>query len=153
MKIPINQAIDSGAWFQCVSGFYEPYDECTFRFRIDSFDRVNLAEVDNPKNINLDLSGGILWLMKAQLINLNKQGESTLPFLINIVDSDDYWFKKINDDHLEFNSIYAKSSGLNNFFGKSYIPKIKYTGALLFLLPDEAQEYFVSVLGGNMMEV
>lgn len=153
MKIPIKHAIESGAWFQCVSGWDFQHKEHSFRFRVLSFDRVNLEQIDHPENINLKIDGGILWIMKLQLINLNRTEEGITEGLIHIVDNEDYNFPIAHDDHLQCYSNYAEVSGLRDLFGKSYIPKIKYTGALLYLLPEEEAEYFVSVPGGNIKEI
>ncbi len=153
MKIPIKHAIESGNWFQCVSGWDFQHKEHSFRFRVLSFNRVNLEDVDHPEDISLNTDGGSLWIMKLQLINLNKTEEGVTHGLIHIVDNDGYNFPTFEDIHIRFDSNYAKVSGLRDLFGKSYIPKIKYTGALVYLLPDEETEYFVSVPGGNIKEI
>ena len=153
MKIPIKYAIDSGAWFQCTSGYDSDYNRYIFKTRIISFEKVNFSEVDSPDNISQDLEGGVLWIMKLQIINLNKEEVGVIGGLIRIVDEDDYDFSNVYDYHLCCWSEYAHSSGLKKLYGKYYIPKIKYTGALLYLLPDEETEYYLSVPGGNIKEI
>lgn len=153
MKIPIEHAIDSGAWFHCRSGYDGHYDNYSFRIRVLSFEKVNMTDIDNPKQITLDIEGGVLWVIKLQIINLNKEEVRIIDGLIRIVDENDYDFPNVSDAHLCFFSKYADSSGLKKLWGKGYIPKIKYTGSLLYLLPDEETEYFLSVPGGNIKEV
>ncbi|TAL81400.1 MAG: hypothetical protein EPN88_00555, partial [Bacteroidetes bacterium] len=72
MKIPIKYVIDSGAWFQCHSKMYEKYFD--FRLKLFSFKKIDLADIDEPNKIdNFDSEEGNLWLMKLQIVNLNKK--------------------------------------------------------------------------------
>lgn len=155
MKIPIKHAIDSGAWFQCHSKMYEKYFD--FRLKLISFEKINLYEIDEPSKIDkFDPEQGHLWLMRIQIINLNKM-EVAYGYItgsILIVDQDNYKFSEFDDFHLTRNSKYADKVGLKSFAGLSFRPKIKYTGAIAFFLPkDEEIEYYISVLDGDIQEV
>jgi hypothetical protein len=107
-----------------------------------------------PEQINLEIEGGDLWIMKLQIINLNKKKEGVFDSLIQITDEENYEFNFVSDDHLRCFSTYAETSGLKKLFGTYYMPKIKYTGALIYLLPKEDNaKYFLTVPGGNIREV
>jgi hypothetical protein len=155
MKISIKEAINSGAWFQCCSGYDGHYDKYSFRIKILSFEKVNMSEIDNPEEINLDIEGGVLWIMKLQIINLNREKEGIIDGLIQISDEENYEFESVSDKHLCCFSKYAEASGLKRLYAKwdIYMPKIKYSGALLYLLPDEETEFYLTVPGGNIKEV
>lgn len=156
MKIPIREAINSGAWFKCMSG-YDAIDEYEFKIKVLSFDKINLNKIDNPEKIELDLAAGVLWLMKIQIINLNKTAVwyHSIERFICVIDQDDFVYNYIkNDTHLLINSNYAKLSGLVNFCDVDFMPKIKYTGAIAYYLPEDNEaEYYISVKGGNIQEV
>ena len=154
MKIPIKEAINSGAWFNCKCG-YDATDEYDFKLKVLSFDKINLGEIDNPEKIDIDLASGVLWLMKMQIISLNKTAVIRSPkYFIYVIDQDDFVYNYINDSYLALFSNYARLSGLYNFFAVNFMPKIKYTGAIAFYLPDENEaEYYISVEGGNIQEV
>lgn len=154
MKIPVKEAVNSGAWFQCCSGFNGHYEEYSFRIKILSFEKIIMSEIDNPEQINLDIEGGELWIMKLQIINLNRKEEGVIDGLIQISDEENYEFNKVSDNHLCCSSTYAGASGLKKLFGTYYMPKIKYNGALLYFLPKEDNvKYFLTVPGGNIREV
>lgn len=154
MKIPIKHAIDSDAWFKGETEFL--FSDYLFRFRVLSFDRIRLEEVDNPHNINLD--EGILWLMKIEFVNLNKKeiaGFYPRSFII-LMDQDDFIFCSIFDDHLSRDSEYATTTGLRRFVQEGpLLPKIKIKGAIAFLLPDgyEKENIYLSVTEGDIQEV
>lgn len=152
MKIPIKEAVNSGAWLQCHSKMYDKYFD--FRLRLLSFEKIDLADIDEPNKIdNFDSKEGNPWLMKLQIVNLNKKEVASgyITGSIIITDQDDFEFTEFTDVHLTFNSNFAEKSGLRNFLLR---PKIKYTGALAFMLPkDEEIEYYLSVLDGDIQEV
>ncbi len=154
MKIPVEEAINSGSWFQCCSGSDGHYEEYSFRIKILSFEKIIMSEIDNSEQINLEIEGGDLWIMKLQIINFNKKKEGIIDSLIQITDEENYEFGKASDNHLCCSSKYAETSGLKKLFGEYYMPKIKYTGAFIYLLPKEDNaKYFLTVPGGNIREV
>ena len=151
IKIPVKEAINSGAWFHCVSESYE------FRLKIISFEKVNLGEVDWKSKIRLGFEKGIFWLLKLELINLTKRiaYSQNITSKILIFDHEEFEFQQTIDPWLSDSSkIYACETGLATFYQGNFIPKTKYTGAITFMLPDEeGAEYYVSVVGGNIQEV
>ena len=154
MKVPVNEAINSGAWFKCIS-VDDEHNEYAFRLKIISFEKIKLKEVDAPNKINFDLKEGDIWLMKIQCVNLNKNVMSSYDIASNIIlfDQDDFEFPTVDDDHLQLDSEYSEISGLKNLFGESFIPKIKYWGSVIFYLPKEDEaKYFFSIRGGNINE-
>lgn len=155
MKIPIKHAIESGAWFKCEANYFS--NHYTFRFRTLAFEKINIHEIDEPHKMKLD--DGALWLLKIEFVNLNVE-EILPPYvrnLIIVVDYEDYIFHPVGDLHLISLSQFAQKSGLERFatvIGNINLrPKIKTTGALAYLLPDDDAEYFISVPGGNIQEV
>lgn len=126
MKIPIIEAIDSGAWFNCtarandISTEHEAFDEFgsvrfNFRARLLSFSQIPLESIDQPKLLST-LDEGILWLLKLEVINLNKKPCYAwyVKDAIELFDQDNYLFKAYqNDDHLTYSSNFAKNNSLN----------------------------------------
>lgn len=158
IKIPITSAVKSGAWFKCkVSDTLDDDFVFNFHFKSLSFERIDRRKIDDPEKLELD--EGILWMMKIEVVNLNKENiaSSYVRDSIVLLDQEDFEFSAIKDDHLTYSSKYAKSAGLNRFGGWSDIPqlrpKIKASGALAFLLPSNKGEYCLSVKGGNIKEV
>ncbi len=153
MKVPIKHAIESGAWFQCHS---ECEGEKKFRLRVLSFEKVNLAAVDYPENldkVHFNTDAGDWWILKLEMVNLNRI-DAYLQYTILIVDEDDFEFKKVTDNHLSFDSSYSATSCLKNYYGHSFIPKINHIGALSYFLPkDDNAEYFISIREGSIQEI
>lgn len=157
MKIPIKEAIDSGIWFNCRTRKYLSNEEIFFRLRVLSFEKIRLEEVDDPHEIELD--EGVFWLMRIEVVSLNKK--ELEPYYIKdriiLTDQDGFEFHAVSDNHLTYHSKYAKITGLNRFAGWSDIPylkpKIKAKGAVAFLLPnDDEADYFLSIDEGSIEE-
>jgi hypothetical protein len=153
-KIPIKYAIESACWLTCVT----QNDTLSFMIKIRSFESVNLNDIDNIQEVDpqFNLTAGDLWLLKLDVVNLCKQ---QIPYYnkmlgnIILIDSDDFEFKMINDDHLRCTSQFATKSGLNTFYCCDFIPKITYSGTILFFLPkDDMAEYFISIDNGDICE-
>ncbi|OGW54869.1 MAG: hypothetical protein A2Y81_12330 [Nitrospirae bacterium RBG_13_43_8] len=155
MKIPIREAINSGTWFRCITKGLE--ETIIFKLRVLSFKKNNLSSIDEPEKLTLD--EGILWLMGIDVISLNKEEAepSDIHSRVILFDQDGFKFNAIYDQHLNL-SEFGKSVGIKRFTGWSDVPKlkpkIKATGALPFLLPDDdTAEYYISVEGGNIQEI
>lgn len=156
MKIPIKHSVDSGAWLKCeTEGWLS--NIIIFKVRILSFERVDVALIDNADKLSLD--EGNLWLMKIEVINIDK--EETDPGLINsrllLIDQDGFKFKALYNQTLNL-SKFGEQTGIKRFTGWSDVsklkPKIKAVGAVPFLLPgDDEAEYFLSVEGENIQEI
>ena len=167
MKIPLKEAINSSAWYHCKTkcwvATFDDEKEIDYRVKVLSFEKINLEEVDEPNEIKeLNLSGGTLWLLRVEVVNLWKKELDSFPIYdsIILIDHDDFEFKPQTDRHLTGNSEYAHSAGLNLLNGSSgsdcgvLLPKIPLRGSLAFLLPnDEEGVYFLSVEGGKIQEV
>jgi len=169
MKIPIKECINSGAWYHFnTKAYLESADteqsDVDFRLKIFAFEKINLKKIDNPNKISLDLSSGVLWILRAQVVNLTKKTIGSFPVseAVVLVDQDNYEFKPTSDGQLTMRA-YGKANGLNilNGWGGGYsedcgilIPKIPIKGAFAFFLPkDEEAEYYLSNKNGEIREV
>jgi hypothetical protein len=153
MKIPINEVIDSGVWYHCTT---RDDEECNFRARFRSFEKVNLNEVDDPHLIDEDIFGGILYLIGLDIVNLYRKtvGSYTMGRRIVLVDQDDFEFNILSDGHLSGDSEFAKKKQLYRFYMENMIPKIMASGSFLYLVPDDDEaEYSISIEEGEICEI
>lgn len=154
--IPVKAAIESGAWLHCHRDEDVWSDqEFNLRIRVLSFEKVRIAEVDNPEKLEF-LNEGIYWIMKVEAVSLVKAEirPRSLTDSIIVIDQDGFSFNVIRDDHLVFYSDYAKKSGLSRFFATELRPKIKVKGAFAFLLPDDdSAKYSIAIEEGTITEV
>jgi hypothetical protein len=111
--------------------------------------------VDNPEKAHPIQEGAVRWIMGLEVVNTSKVYVSCgdLQNPMRIVDSDGFEFECHSDSHLGLWSKFAETSSLNNFYGKSLMPKIKVRGAILFDLPDEDTEYSLTFKNGTMEEI
>lgn len=122
MKIPVQEAIKSGEWFNDIHYKDRKFKckEPTVRFRILSFEKghINGADV---------LNDGVIWLLKAELVRLP---------LFTFTDVMHQW--DTLTDQYDF-----KYYGHHHEFKSQTSPKISYTGT--FLLPDDDElEYYIN---------
>lgn len=156
MKIPIEEAIKSGAWLKSIS---ETYDgEFIFQFKTFSFDRILPSAIDEPHKISV-INEGVLWLLKIEVINLSKEPFNGYHVQSSIVllDQDNFTFDALYDSHLQLCK-FGESVGIKRFSGWSDVPKLnpktKIIGAVPFLLPDNDEAmYYLSDRSGNIQEV
>jgi hypothetical protein len=154
MKVPLKDAIETGDWLSCCYKISD--EEHKFRFKALSMTRINIDEIDDFNKTNID--GGVLWLLRIEVVNMDKVQcfGCDIRNQIAIFDSDDFLFLPVRDDHLTSHSKFAVSSGLYRFTGWSNCPplqpKIKASGAIAYLLPEEDTEYFLSVKDGEISE-
>jgi hypothetical protein len=158
--IPVKEAIQSGSWFN----FFSNDDTEIFgvepvkiRMRVLSLEKIDLSEVDEPHEIDKDYTGGIWWIMKIELINVNKQylqsSDMYHTYQIILVDKDGYEFEIHLENHLCYESDFAKKNSLSTFYLSRLIPKLKYSGALTFYLPDDNEaEYSLDMANGTVTE-
>ncbi len=152
IKIPMDEAVSSGAWFECS----DEDREVVFRFRVISFSRVELKDIDEPEEIELDINQGWLYLMKCQVVNLakSKTNVGLMADLITVVDQDDCIYEQEEDDyHLIRDSSFAQKSGLYNFYGVVINPKMQLEGAILFHLPKEEGAFYYLGSIGDLREI
>lgn len=152
-KIPIKHAIESGSWFRVTTK-----DNVEFRIKINSFSKIKIKSVDSAKNIDkkYDFTQGNFWLLSMDFTSLSKEElrEGCFFSEIVVIDQDDFEFNISEDKHLSRDSHFAESSGLKLFYYNSYIPKVKYTGALPFFLPNEENaEYHIGIRRGEIQEI
>ena len=144
-KIPIKSAVDANCWLKISNNQEEGF----IKVRLTEFRKVLINEIDKPEFIDrqYNLSEGYIYLLKLDVVSFYKQQMGSFYLLSNIiiVDHDDFKFQQIDDAHLSLYSTFALKFALINFFGKILMPKIKYTGAILYFLPkDDEAEYFVT---------
>ena len=174
--IPINEAIESGAWLQARLPAPSPSDGnfititiegdkenelehknliTHFHFKVTDFSKIVLTDIDNPEYLEVSLESNI-WLLKFEIINVLKD---SVPFydieaLLQLTDDEGYKFSIFKDDsYLLSNSSFAKKSGLASLRFKNLAPKIRKLGAFAFELPDEFDTLFITVKGGEISEV
>ncbi len=170
--IPINEAIEAGAWLQIdkpikredrvSSSITFIYDEIVaveprFKFKLISFSKVDLTTIDNPENLKVSVDCNF-WLLKFELVVLLKESAyfSNFVDMLKLSDDEGYQFEAFDwtdDFHLCSNSDFAKSSGLASLNNMKISPKIRKTGALIFELPDEFDTLFITVKDGEISEV
>lgn len=156
MKIPVEHAVDSGAWFQCGAQTYE--GSFIFKIRILSLEKVK-ADVMRELQKKLRFDDGVLWLMALEAVNLNKEPISGyhVSSQVCLFDQDDFKYTDTSVSDLALTD-FGKRIGIERFSGWSHVPnlkpKIKATGAIPYLLPDdESAKYFFSIDGGNIWEI
>ena len=149
--VPIKETVSSNAWFDCRS----EKNEVRFKMRVLLFEKVNLAEVDDPHEVKIDSSSGNYWILKIEIVSLTKRTISSgyVTRTITLVDQDEFHFNDVDDNHLCCFSDYATTSGLKRLYGVDLIPKIKVVGAIIFFLPDDDEaEYSLTIDKGNIEE-
>ena len=149
--VPIKETVSSNAWFDC----HSEKKEIRFKMRVLLFEKVDLAEVDDPHEVKIDSSSGNYWILKIEIVSLTKRKISShdVKRLIILVDQDEFHFDYVHDDHLSWYSDYATTSGLKRLHSGDLIPKIKVAGAFTFFLPDDDEaEYSLTIDNGNIVE-
>lgn len=136
-KLSIENAINSGDWYEYKDG------DRIFRFRIISFRKVQLSEIENIDRIDssLPINDGILLLISIELINLSKNRSSGYGLYLSILDEEDFKFNDLDCNYLTKNSGFARR---NNLRSVDYIPKFKYKRGLIFLVPNENSKYYLT---------
>lgn len=151
--IPIREAIETGAW---LTAEYSNGDNViSFRVRLTDFSKINLSAIDD----NADLSSrpaldSNIWRLGLDVVNLCKK-ELDYWFVderLAVIDQDGYEFPVFKNHHLQLYSSYAEQSGMKAFFGNTFPPKIKRSGAYPFELPDDADELFFGIRNGKLRE-
>lgn len=162
--IPINEAIETGAWLEATGStvINNRSTAVTFRFRLKRFEKINLHEVlVDPDDLGHrmfpmehDLDDNV-WRVDLDLVNMERYEISSQDFgdLICIEDEDGYRFRNCKDRYLTLASDYAQSTGLSDFFCSDVPPKIKKSGAFAFELPEFSEQLFIVVKNGVIKEV
>ena len=134
-KISVEQAINSGAWYEYKN------EDIVFRVKFTNFRQVQFNEIDEIENIDsrLPIKDGKLFMLSIELINLSK--ESTTALYISILDNDNCRFDFLDSDHLTRNSDFAQRNKLRSI---NFIPKFKYNKDYIYLVPNEYTKYFLT---------
>lgn len=149
--IPINEAIDSGAWLKVVCDITHDYrgDSETslieFRLRLRGFEKIDLSTGFTPESFqNIDSESNV-WRLRMDIVNMHKKPlESTLfGDILDLTDSDGFIFARCKDTELTLSSAYADSSGLRNFFCSNLPPKIKKSGVFAYELPELFDDMYI----------
>jgi len=136
-NIPLKEAIASGTWLDCHAKRY--HDEVNFRLKVMAFDRTSVEELGGwPPGDREDPIEGILWLLSVEVVNLCKTPQRVweIKRTIKVVDEDGYEFEPFcsNLDNNKNTGLYRFSG---NYDAQPFLPKIKASGAIEFVLPDE----------------
>lgn len=149
-KVPVEEAINKNDFIHF--GYFQDDDDETgldYGIRPLSFDRVDMNEVDEPEKI--EFLEGVLWLLQFKAVNLEKKRFDAYIVRNDLVllDQNDNEFHAFIDDHLTYESNFAKKYKLNSLASWSSVPSlsplIPRNTALVFNLPDlEGQVYSLS---------
>ena len=134
-KISVEQAINSGAWYQ-----YKE-NEVHLRIRFLSLRPVLLSEFQNIDKVdaNLPIKEGKLLLLSTELVNLSKTESGSI--YLTLTDNDDFIFNRVDDYYITRDSDFAERNKLTAF---RLIPKFKYLKSFIFLVPKEDTKYYLS---------
>jgi hypothetical protein len=152
-NISVKDATKSGAWLEChINAFrYDVERDC--RLRVVAFERKSVEEiVETPLDREFRVEG-VLCVLGIEVVNLSKtpMRASRIKRSIRLVDKDGFEFEPFKT-HLE---CYSKCAGLERFTDGSpaLSPKVKASGAILFVLPDEENNYHLAIKDGHIREV
>ena len=156
--VPIQEAINSQAWLRFSNDGYlrkwSPDEPRDFRVRVLEFYKIDLAEVDDPEEVDVSHENASWWMLKLEVVSLCKRKIFTSDFyeLALLVDQDNFGFNCLIESHL-YSSEFGKKTGLYRFWRERLFPKIKAVGALTFLLPDDEEaQYSLSMDNGKVEE-
>ena len=152
-NISLKEATKSGAWLECHLNAtrYDLERDC--RVLVVAFERKSVEEIVEAP-LARDLAGeGVLWVLSIEVVNLTKtpMRAPRIKRSIRLVDKDGFEFEPFKT-HLEY---YSKCTGLERFTDHSpaLSPKIKASGAILFVLPDEENTYYLTIKDGSIRNV
>ena len=153
--ISVKDAIGNGAWYHCQSG--DDFSEVSFRIGILSFEKQQLSE----KELTLYFDeGGSLWLMKIQVVSLNKERQLSPDDIhesIYLQDQDGFQFRYLyafTDSDIVIDERWEKKLNRFTVEGSSFQPKTKAVGNIAFFLPnDDGPEYYIGIVDGTIVEV
>jgi len=156
-NIPLKEAIASGAWLEChtISCYRE---EFSFRLQLKEFHRASNGEIDRSM-INEIFVEGVLWLLSFDVVNLTK-GPIDGWYVRNalrLVDQDGFGFEPYRIESFASHLDWNESTGLRRFANVNpnlpLSPKIKASGSIAIVLPDEENNYYLAIKDGNIREV
>jgi len=144
----ISKCIESASWLE---GYLDD-DDIRFKLRIMAFEKMEFDYDTLGDDLEFDVSDGVLWLLVLQIVNLTKTTINCddIKRNLRIVDSDDFCFELVEDRELCSDSEFATKVKLKRFYYGELTPKLTATGSLLFLLPNEDTNYFISLESGSL---
>lgn len=144
----IRKCIDSALWLE---GYLDD-DDIRFKLRVMAFEKLEFDNDTLGDDLEFDFSDGVLWLLVLQIVNLTKTTINCddIKRNLRIVDSDDFCFELVEDRELCSDSEFATKVKLKRFYYGELTPKLTATGSLLFLLPNEDTNYFISLESGSL---
>jgi len=153
--ISVKDAIESGAWYNCESDIV--FLNVAYRIGILSFEKQQLSEKELKQYFD---EGGSLWLMKIQVVSLNKQEQlspSDMHESIYLQDQDGFQFRyflSTEDSYIIIDGRWANILKRFSIMGTGLQPKTKVVGSIAFYLPDDDEaEYYIGVVDGTIAEV
>lgn len=154
--IKIAEAIENGSCYFVT--YQDDFDDemfFSFQIKINDFHQLDFNDVDDVEEIENIEIGSNIWILKFDLVNLNKKKYDDIDFGNKLVvcDQDGYQYNTVCDSHLCQFSDFAKTSGLDKFLGMNLPPKIPKSGAYVFELPEYIEELYLDMEGGEIGEV
>jgi len=153
--ISVRGAIESGAWYHCLND--DNYSEFNFRIGILSFEKQQLTEKEKKQYFD---EGGNFWLMKIQVVSLNKTEQLESDDIhdhIHLQDQHGFKFEYLfspEDSRIFFDEKWGDKLKCFSIFGTNFRPKTKAAGIIGFFLPDDEEgEYYIGVVDGTITEV
>lgn len=145
-SVKLREAIAGGHWYDCTA---ERYNESLhFKVRVVAFSQTSAQEIDPDSEEEFE---GDLWLLKIEVVNLDKRPVevSYVRDVLELEDDEGYVFQPFTATDLDLD----RESGLLRLSGGSgtpLSPKLKASGAVLFVLPQEDSEYSLSIQEGSI---
>lgn len=162
--VPVQEAIDSGAWLRGCFPFpeggaspWERGESVAFQLKATDFSKVDLRIIDCAEALPIDLiKSDSLWSLAFDIVNLSKKeiGIFWIKKRLLLIDNEGFEFKvDENARHWVLNSEYACRSGLRNFYSLDLPPKIRRSGAVLFELPEFSDGLSIKIRNGSLVEL
>jgi hypothetical protein len=148
--IPLNEAIEAGAWLET-----DVVGTKKYRLKLNGFSKVNLEAIDNPEELEIPIDSNI-WVLEFDFINASKESISWSDIIARFCLMDDEECKYdifMDDAYLVFGSMFAKNLGVERDYTKKYPPKVRKSGAVFFELPEDIDQLFIFVEYGDIREI
>ena len=156
--ISVKDAIESGAWYHCeVENEDIAFLNVAYRIGILSFEKQQLSEKELNQYFD---GGGSLWLMKIQVVSLNKREQlypDRIRETIYLQDQDGFRFKYLmspSDSEIILDERWKKRLERFTVLAPDFHAKTKAVGSIAFYLPDDDDpQYYIGIVDGTIAEV
>lgn len=164
-KILLSKAIKNETIFMIDNNnktFSQPhYYSINGRIRFLELKKIKLTDYELKGNYPSELLENPLVCLKLEYINLNQSENSIDVFENNckLMDLDGYSFKVFSTKGYKFIGVEKEIYKIfnlseNSYYGQTtFIPKIKQTIELFFVVPDEDTDYYFEIVNGKMEEI